>query len=348
MAEVLQTNDFDDEDTYLLPGIDALGVLSSTYEVVVQGECAWINTEQIERLAHQWIQQSRESTTTTPIWYDRYHFYDGTERTANWILALDAMNFCFWAEKDQPRWSITYEGETLNGYMAEAAALKRAVEEDIPLWDAEYLSNISYKELAQIFRGEQTIPLLEQRLQNLQEVGRVLLEQYDGQFVNAIEQAGRNAVQLALLLAQNFPSFYDVALYRNRQVRFFKRAQICVADLHGSFGNKSWGALSDLDQLTAFADYKIPQVLRHVGILEYHPSLAKRIDNQELLEAGSRGGEEEIELRAATIWACELLRREMIHQDHPITAAEIDMRLWLMGQNSSNMKPYHRTRSIYY
>jgi hypothetical protein len=80
-------------------------------------------------------------------------------------------------------------------------------------------------------------------------------------------------------------------------------------------------------------------------VLEYHPTLAKRIDNQELLEAGS---EEEIELRASTVWACELLRREMMHQDHPVTAAEIDLRLWLLGQQSNEMRPYHRTRTIYY
>lgn len=348
MEELLLTNDYDDENPYLLLNTDALAVLSSTYEVVEQGEWVWIDVDQVKLLTHQWIhsdRKSREAGSTPPTWYEQYHFHDGTERTVNWILALDAINFCFWAEKDQARWSIEYQGETLNGYLAEAAALKRAVEENIPLWDAAYLSTISQEELAHIFRGEQSIPLLEQRLNNLREVGRVLLEKYNGQFINAIEQTGRNAVKLVLLLAHDFPSFNDVALYRNHLVRFFKRAQICVADLHGSFQGKSWGTFSNFDELTAFADYKLPQVLRHFGILEYHPSLAERIDNQQLLEAGS---EEEVEIRAATIWACELLRREMLRHDCPVTAAEIDLRLWLLGQNSSDMRPYHRTRTIYY
>ena len=345
MAELLMTNNFDDEQPHLLPNADALGVLSSTRQVMEQGQYVWINFERVELLAHQWIQQGRETGTTSPTWYEQYHFHDGTGRTVNWILALDAMNFCFWAEKDQPRWSIEYQGETLNGYLAEAAALKRAVEENIPLWDAKYLSSISHEELAHIFRGEQNIPLLEQRLHNVREVGRVLLERYNGQFINTIERAERNAVKLVLLLVQDFPSFNDVVLYRNHLVRFFKRAQICVADLHGSFNGKNWGVFSDLDQLTAFADYKLPQVLRYFGVLEYHPSLAERIDNQQLLEAGTK---EEVEIRAATVWACELLRRKMIQLDHPVTAAEIDLRLWLLGQNSSGMQPYHRTRSIYY
>jgi hypothetical protein len=344
MTEFLQKNELNDDELYLFPQIDQSGVLSSTRDVVERGEYVWINAERVESLARQWLGKDKEQHIT-PGWYDRYHFFDGTQRTVNWILSLDAINFCFWAEKDQPRWSIDYQGERLNGYLAEAAALKRAVEEGIPLWDATYLSNISEKDVTYILRGEHTIPLFEQRLHNLREVGHVLLEKYDGQFIHAIEHADRNAVELTLLLARDFSSFNDVVLYRNRLVRFYKRAQICVADLYGSFGGKGWGAFTGMDQLTIFADYKLPQVLRHYGILEYHPSLAQRIDAQELLEAGS---EEEVELRAATVWACELLQRELARHDHPMTAAEIDMRLWLLGQNVTGMRPYHRTRTIFY
>ena len=346
MAELLQKNDFNDDDLSLAQEADLLGILSSTRDVVEQGEYVWIASDRVELLAHQWLSdETGQNASTTPTWYGSYHFYDGTERTANWVLALDAMNFCFWAEKDQPRWCIDYQGEKLNGYLAEAASLKRAVEEGFPLWNAAYLSTISEKDLAHIFRGEQTIPLFDERLHNLREVGVVLLQQYHGQCINVIEQAGGSAVKLTLLLAKDFPSFNDVTIYRHRLVRFYKRAQICVADLYGSFAGKSWGAFTDIEQLTAFADYKLPQVLRHFGVLEYLPSLAQRIDAQELLEAGS---EEEVELRAATIWACELLRRALARHGCIMTAAEIDLRLWLLGQNSSAMRPYHRTRTIFY
>ncbi len=180
----------------------------------------------------------------------------------------------------------------------------------------------------------------------MHEVGRVLLERYDGQFAHAVKQAEGSAVKLTLLLAQDFSSFRDVARYRGREVRFFKRAQICVADLHGAFSGGHWGTFSDLDKLTIFADYKLPQVLRHYGLLEYQHSLAERVDKQELLAAG---GEAEVELRAATIWACELLRREMSDvAGSIITAVEIDQLLWYLGQSASDMRPYHRTRTIYY
>lgn len=336
----------DEDENYIYPPqYDPLGVLTTTYPVVIQGEHVWINNGRIEDLALNWSQENAALPPAIPSWYERYHFFDGTERSVNWILALDAMNFCFWAEKDQPRWRVEYQGEWLNGYMAEAASLTRAIEDDIPLWDARYLNELTGETLAHIFRGEGSIPLFEQRLHNAREVGRVLLEHYDGQFTNAIKEAEYDAVRLALLLAGRFSSFNDVALYRGRLARFFKRAQICVSDLAGAFKGAGWGALANLDQLTAFADYKVPQVLRHFGILSYDPELSQHIDDMKLLVEGS---EEEIEIRAATIWACELLRQRLLQHDCPLTASAIDMRLWLFGQENGEMRPYHRTRTQYY
>lgn len=345
---------------------DQLGVLTSTRPVVELGELVWINREHVHALQERLIaftrrtrpQQASQQDGIGSVWDTRYHFFDGTERTVNWLLLLDALNFCFWAEKGQPRWSIEYRGERLNGYWAEAAALTRAVEEGYALWDARYLSDISSADMAAIFRGASAetsagnpaatieIPLFEQRVANAREVGRVLLERFDGQFSHVIEEANGSAVRLALLLVGHFPSFRDVASFRGQAVRFYKRAQICVADLRAAFGGQDWGALSDVDQLTIFADYKLPQLLRHCGVLEYHPALAERIDREELLEPG---GEEEVQIRAATVWACELLRQTIsAAAGEPLTSADIDAQLWLLSQDTANMRPYHRVRTIYY
>ena len=376
---------------------DQLGVLTSTRPVVELGELVWINREHVHALQERlmaFIRRTRQShtgqqdgaghddtaaqesakafdgtgrgadamnrvPTPGPTWDTRYHFFDGTERTVNWLLLLDTLNFCFWAEKGQPRWSIEYRGERLNGYWAEAAALTRAVEEGYALWDARFLSDISGADMTAIFRGVPAgetsadnpaatieIPLFEQRVANAREVGRVLLEHFDGQFSHVIEEANGSAVRLALLLAEHFPSFRDVASFRGQAVRFYKRAQICVADLRAAFGGQGWGALNEVDQLTIFADYKLPQLLRHFGVLEYHPALAERIDREELLEPG---GEEEVQIRAATIWACELLRQTIsAATGEPVTAADIDAQLWLLSQDTPNMRPYHRVRTMYY
>jgi hypothetical protein len=34
---------------------------------------------------------------------------------------------------------------------------------------------------------------------------------------------------------------------------------------------KSTGAFTDIDRLTSFADYRLPQLLRQIGIMKYYP-----------------------------------------------------------------------------
>src|SRR6185312_4172735 len=152
-------------------------------------------------------------------------------RTANWVLVLDALNFCFWGEPEQPRWRVDWHGQIYDGYYALAAALSRAVEDGVPLWEATYLAEIAPGQLAEMLRpvaGSPPIPLFAERLANLREVGAVLLARYEGRFSNAVEAAGRDAVALARLLAEHFSSFRDVAAWRGQPVPFLKRAQICV------------------------------------------------------------------------------------------------------------------------
>jgi hypothetical protein len=76
--------------------------------------------------------------------------------------------------------------------------------------------------------------------------------------------------------------------------------------------------------------------------LEYSNELAEKVDNYIELTHDS---EEEIEIRAATIWGVELLRQIM----PDLTAGEIDNTIWLLSQNLQNQaQPYHRTRTIFY
>jgi hypothetical protein len=106
------------------------------------------------------------------------------------------------------------------------------------------------------------------------------------------------------------------------------------------------GGFDDLDALTAFADYKVPQVLRRLGVIVYDAELAGMIDRYEVIPAGS---EREIEIRAATIWGCELLRRALHARGRPLRAFEVDWALWLAGQSlPSDTRPYHRTVTIFY
>ena len=312
-------------------------VLDSCQQVVAQSCHVSLDQKALTRFAPQLAHSKLAS------WELRYHFAGEPERLAHYLLLLDALNFCFWPE---PRWAIQYQGEKISGYWALAAALKRAFEQGSSLQDAHRLARITPEQLRRILGGTGEIPLLDERVQILRELGQVLREKFQGQAARFFQAADGSAVELVRLLTSHFSSFRDQAVYRGQSVYFYKRAQILAADLHEAFGGKSWGALADIDRLTAFADYKLPQVLRHLGILEYDDELAAQVDARRELPAGSP---EEIEIRAHTVWAVELLRRELERRGARLHSFELDRLLWHLGQRDEfRAKPYHRTRTIYY
>jgi len=318
---------------------DSLGVLATTRHVVDLATGVRINAPATEALA----QQIARHDLTPAVWDRALHWSGAPEATANYILVLDSLNFCFWGE---PRWIVTYQGRRYNGYAALAAALTRALEHHHPLTDAGYLAQIDESELATILAGEAPIPLLTERVENLREVGRVLQAHYDGQFGNLIRESGGSAVELVRRVVDAFPSFRDVATYTGAEVHFYKRAQILASDLHGAFDGKGLGTFHDLDQLTAFADYKVPQVLRELGVLRYSAELSALVDARVELAPGSLF---EVEIRAATIWAVEELRRALRQRDIDLPAYQLDWTLWQFGQDlPATTRPYHRTRTIFY
>lgn len=318
---------------------DPFGVLATTRRVVDVANAVRINPQAIEELA-------KRITTRDLIpveWENNLHWSAGPDATANYILVLDALNFCFWGE---PRWVVSYQGNRYNGYAALAAALTRALSAGVPLTDAAYLSTIEESQLATILAGEYAIPLLHERVDNLREVGRVLLRRYAGQFSALIREADGSAIDLVRRVVDIFSSFRDVAIYADAEVFFYKRAQILASDLHGAFNGSDLGAFHDLDQLTAFADYKVPQVLRELGALIYQPGLAHLVDACIEIPAGHAV---EVEIRAATIWAVEALRQALLRQNLRLPTYQLDWTLWQLGQDlPPSTRPYHRTRTIYY
>jgi hypothetical protein len=329
-----------------LPPDDALGVLTGTAQVVREGALVTLDVEAAEQLAARWAAQPWPAYESD---FAAMHFNDGTERTANWMLLVDALNFCFWGEPGEPRWSVEWRGQTWDGYYALAAACTRAMEEGTPLADAAFLADLTAEQLAAVLRpapGCPPIPLFDERLANAREVGRVLGERYGGQMAHVIEAASYDAVTLALRLARDFSSFADMAEWNEQPVPLLKRAQICVADMHTAFGGNGWGALRGIERLTAFADYKLPQMLRREGALVYEPELAELIESYTLIPPGA---DAEVEIRAATVWAVELLRQALARAGIQQTASAIDYRIWLESQSAPpDGVPYHRTRTIYY
>ena len=320
----------------------SFGVMRSTLAVVESARHVWIDERAVKSVCQTFLKKEPEARGPEPS----LHWNDGSVRTSTVLLVLDAWNFSFWPDLGQEKWSIEYEGQELNGYQALAACVKRALDKGIKLYDPKTLTQLKKKDLKSIFRGTGEIPLLNQRLAHAHEVGRVLLDNWAGDFSNLVRAAEGSAVSLTEMIVENFSCFDDVGIYFGREVKFYKRAQLLVADLHASLCEEEIFQFHDLHQLTAFADYKIPQVLAALGVLRYSPELQSELERQAQLP---KGDYKEVEIRAGMVWAIELLRRELEELGQKRSAAEIDWILWEMGQeNLDNERPYHRTRTIFY
>uniref|UniRef100_A0A674MUJ3 Queuosine 5'-phosphate N-glycosylase/hydrolase n=2 Tax=Takifugu rubripes TaxID=31033 RepID=A0A674MUJ3_TAKRU len=279
-----------------------------------------------------------------------------SDQAFNWVFVVDTMNFSFWPESESQQCEVTYKGITYTGYMTLCAAISRAMDEGIPITEPKYFSQMSVQELAHILRSdnETPMPMLEERHQVLTEGGRVLLE-HGGSFRSFINPAGNDALKMVELIVEKIPSYRDEATYEGKRVSFYKRAQILVADLWGIMEARGEGDIINIDRLTMFADYRVPQALVYLGVLQYSDGLMQALKNGELLASGDR---EEVEIRGCSIWSVELIKerfcklvQERDTQTCSINSAIIDFYLWPYAkQHHKEMAhiPIHHTRCVYY
>lgn len=147
-----------------------------------------------------------------------------------------------------------------------------------------------------------------------------------------------------------WPGFRDTSVYKGSLVHFYKRAQILVGDIWAAYGRSLDPthpySFNDLGEITMFADYRVPQILRHMGIMVYSEELARKVDALEVIPFGS---EEEIEIRAATIVAVEQLQQALQRAGRTFLELEVDWLLWQWGEAiKDTILPHHRTLTIYY
>lgn len=218
----------------------------------------------------------------------------------------------------------------------------------------KFCSVLREDQLKKILRSDTNIqcPLLSERLKCLHEVGNVLLEKFDGSFENVIKKADKSALKLLELILENFKCFKDEANYKNETVGLYKRAQILVGDIWACFQNSGLGYFKDIEEISAFADYRVPQTLLWYGILEYDDELSKKLKNNEILKNGC---EEEVEIRGCTLQAVELLNSYITENlgHGKVNSILIDHFLWDFRRKHTKEVlekglPFHKTLCIYY
>lgn len=330
------------------------GVLSPPQSgefIAKNAQYVMINETGLEKLVAEMLKSITNKLEIPDTGANITQILNGDDRAVDWIFVADTLNFCFWSYSGAPEWTV--DGHT--GYYALEAALARAIKEGVDITNPVYYSKITAEQLKSIMRGdnEATIPLFNERLSALHEVGTVLLNKYNGTFVECIKQANKSATKLLEIIVNEFPCFRDEAIFKGQKVSLYKRAQILVADLWNFFGGTGLGEFEDIDKMTMFADYRVPQVMVYFGTLSYTDELMNKLENDVLLPSGS---EEEIEIRGCSIHAVELLKKRLEDklkgQNVKVpNSSLIDYYLWCYRRKyAQDMEsiPFHKTLGIYY
>lgn len=204
-----------------------------------------------------------------------------------------------------------------------------------------------------------TIPNASERVRLLVEMGHALLYSHGGSATQFISKANRSSDKMVFYILQSFPGFRDAMVdSAGRWVAFYKRAQILVADLWAALGSEKgemkYGSdvcnFEDMDKITTFADYRVPQLLRNVNVLVYSPQLSEKVDSKTEIDNSSL---DEIYIRASTVVAVDCLVeivKKKTKQDN-INAVKMDWYLWNLGEKldrSGSLENHHLVRTIFY
>ncbi|MDJ0847087.1 MAG: queuosine salvage family protein [Myxococcota bacterium] len=297
-----------------------------------------IDPERLEKLGPELATTGVPAAALDPA----HHFAGDDESTLAFVLTLDAVNF------GSGWFPLLRKRRGLSGYFTVATSLKERFEREGP-WSAGELSNLDTAACTRVFGQEDADPGSEELMAlfatALRDLGGWLEGRFEGRFAGPVEAAGGSAARLVTLLAE-MPLYRDVSRHGELEVPFYKRAQLTCADLSAAFAGEGHGRFHDLERLTCFADNLVPHVLRREGVLVYADDLARRIDGEELLTAGSP---EEVEIRAAAVHVVERLVEGIRRAGGRARALDLDFLLWNRGQRP-DMKahPRHRARTTFY
>ncbi len=321
-------------------------VLRSVMPVVESSRHVWTDPDEVERVA-DWLAYEPlawpEATAVldTPLARDSLTDFLMLVNSLNFAFSDFATGVKFEAERGGRWWS---DSDGLN------ACLLNALDAGIPVTDGRWMSGASVADLEHVFAGSIRMPMLEERAAILNAVGAVLVDRHGGRWSGWLRScapamyAGGDG--LLERLPAEFPRFRDVSTYDGREVRIFKLGQLALWQLHAAHRAAGDFAVTDLGDMTAFADYIVPVALRLMRILGYSDALEQRI------AAGieiPRDSEEEIEIRAHTLHATALLTEAVNRRrpaDDQVVIPRIDYRLWKTYHATS--WPHHLTRTTMY
>lgn len=255
------------------------------------------------------------------------------DKVINFMLLFDSINYCFWG---QPKWTI----ETIEGKKDGSDALLYTLLNYVKKSDRVDFSNVSFKEFSNILKGNVDIPFLKERYNTIVSICNVVNEKMNGNFYNYIKEINKDT-ELFKIIINNFSNFCDERDYNNEKIYFYKLAQLLTSDiLH--IKELINGTKVDYSHLVGCADYKIPQTLRALGILEYNEELFEIVDNKKIIDKNSKY---EVEIRANMIAVISYINSNLKN----VCQIDINDYIFSTSKNVKNIvKPYHLCKNRNY
>jgi len=269
---------------------------------------------------------------------------------ADLVMVQSALNFAFTDFDTSVKFEVDYRGTCYVDSEAMLACVHRAWSSGQPILDGAWLSTVTREDLDALFEGTIEMPMLDERVAILNQVGRTLVKRFDGSFHVWAASCDRamyaNGNGLLERLLVDFPRFEDSSHYDGERVQFHKLAQLSLWSLHAVWVRLGQDGIRDLSRMTAFADYIVPVALRLMGITVYAQDLEDRINSGVLI---LRDSPDEVEIRAHTVYATALLTsaiNELRPPDKQLVIPQVDYRLWKTYH--ATFWPHHLTRTTMY
>ena len=272
------------------------------------------------------------------------------DETIDFILTVSAIDTAFTDFSNHIKFQVEYAGRTWSDSDALFACIKRAMDQGVPILDGVFLERITRPEMERTLAGNIELPMLDEKMEILHQVGATLTAKYGGRFRNFVSSCSPRLYDegngLIDRLVAEFPRFNNVSDYDGDSVKIYKLPQLAIWFLYTSLRKSGTFQIEDIDKMTAFADYIVPVALRLLGVTSYSAELEQAINSYEMIPRDSRW---EIEIRAHCIYALALLAEEINKLRPPdlqIIMPQLDARLWT--HYHTTWWPHHLTRTIRY
>lgn len=312
-----------------------------------------------DKATHVQVNESKISEVANWMAYEEFtkpdgkmlfNFGDDPDFIMDFTLVMNTLNFAFTDFRSRVKFEINYQGKTWCDSEAMVASLHRAHSEGVPFFEGGYLAEITRDQLASVFKGSIEMPMLDERVAILHEVGKKLEESYSGRYHNFVKSCAPKLYSggegVLERMTQEFPRFRDVSNYRGKDIQIYKLAQLGIWGMHLALMPRGAWKLEDPNMLTAFADYIVPVGLRVMSIFEYSSELEAKINSGEEIV---RDSDAEIELRAQSIYVIARLTDEINRRRvglQPLLAPQVDYRLW--KSYHATHWPHHLTKTVMY